>query len=124
VKFKSALLSAALVVSASPTFAQMTVADLKKIYDQQGSESPIGISYTQGVFEGLIGLEAVRRREGQTPTEFCGVFDLISKGKAPDPHIATLGPWLIEGWEKQGQDINAPFVDLMLSYLSGTYGCK
>ncbi len=121
---KIQLVTAALLVLASPASALMTVNQMKQIYDQQGVESPVGLAFSQGVFEGLVTLEAARRAEGQQSSEFCRLFDMIDRGETPDPHIATQSMWLIEKWEGQGRNMDAPFAELLLNYMSGTYGCN
>lgn len=82
----------------------------------------MGTSYSQGVFDGLISMEAARRHEGKGGDELCGIFEAYEQGESIR-HPAYRTEELIEAWESHGRDMGAPFGDLALSYLSGQYGC-
>nr|WP_156889298.1 hypothetical protein [Halomonas sp. 1513] len=109
-------------ISQSATAELMSVKDVKDFFSQGDQGRTIGVSYSQGVFDGLISMEGARRHEGKDGEEFCGLFDAYERGE-PVRHPAYRTEELIDAWEQHGRDMEAAFGDLALSYLSGQYGC-
>lgn len=100
----------------------MSVSDIKGFFAQGDQGRTIGVSYSQGVFDGLISMEGARRHEGRGGDEFCGLFDAYERGEQVR-HPAYRTEELIDAWEQHGRDMEAAFGDLALSHLSGQYGC-
>lgn len=100
----------------------MSVSQVKKLFAEGEQGKLVGTSYSQGVFDGLISMEAARRHEGEGEDEFCGIFEAYEQGE-DIRHPAYSTEQLIEAWESHGRNMDASFGDLALNYLSGKYGC-
>ncbi|MDZ7853492.1 MAG: hypothetical protein U5L98_12835 [Halomonas sp.] len=100
----------------------MSIKKVQELFNKGREGEIMGTSYSQGVFDGLIGMEGTRRHEGKGGEEFCGIFDAYEQDE-PVRHPAYKTEMLIEEWNSRGWDMEAPFIDLALSYLSGKHGC-
>lgn len=119
---KGSLTLAAVFISLESKAEMMTVQEVKNYLSGDTSEKLIATSYSQGVFDGMIAMEGVRRKEGRGGDEFCGLFN----GHQSDDsirHPAYLTEELIQSWQDGGYPMDASFADLAISYLSGQYGC-
>ena len=122
-KIKLCILTLALAFSGAAHSEFMSIQEVRELYNRGEQGKIMGTSYSQGIFDGLIGMEQARRHEeARGRREFCGIFDSYDQGN-PIRHPAYETEKLIEEWESHGRDMEAPFVDLALSYLSGRYGC-
>lgn len=121
-KNKRILLIALLVASFSASAEMMTVQQIKDFYNGREIKEALATSYSQGVFDGLISIEGVRRSEGKGGDELCGFFDIAEKG-GQIRHPGYRTEELIEKWEHNGYPMDVPFTDLAISYMSKRYGC-
>jgi hypothetical protein len=117
---------AALLVSsihAEVRAGAMTVRQIKGLLDKGQLGELAATSYSQGVFDGLLAMEYLRRVETGEAREFCRLIDAEKEGR-PVPHPAFQTRELVAAWEKQGRSMAAGFPDLALNYLSGQHGCS
>jgi hypothetical protein len=112
-----------LALSSSANAEILTVQQVKELHDRDAVGKVAATSYSTGVFDGLLAMEALRRTERGEATEFCGVYDAHRRGQ-PIRHPAFRTRELIREWERQGRSMELPYHDLALNFLSATYGCK
>jgi len=113
------LTSISIVFSVKAQANEMSVMKVKEMLDNSREGETMAISYSQGVFDGLIAMEGARRNEGKGGDELCKLFE----GDESIRHPAYQTEMLIETWERRDRNMEAPFADLALNYLSGQYGC-
>ena len=100
---------------------QMTVDQMKLMLDEKGKLGELGAtSYVHGVVDGLIAMESMRRNGSIRPKEFCRVFD----AGAPAEHPAFRTREIVMAWQKAGKPMSTSAVDVVLSFMSGEYGCR
>lgn len=127
--FKRAALIVALSVAplASAGQAQaevMTVQQLRDMIAQKGDVGELAAtSYFQGVVEGMMAMETMRRNGGIREKEFCKLLDGSPEDTASILHPAYRAKEVIAAWERQGQPMNTVAPDVVLSFLSSQYGC-
>jgi hypothetical protein len=119
-------LLAAILLLVCSSFASgqlMSVKDLKDLI-ARGPDGELGAtSYVQGVVDGMLGMDAVNQKEKKLPAEFCRFLESYKRGK-PERHPAYRTKQLVTAWEKEGFSMNAPAVDMVLSFMTSQYGCK
>jgi hypothetical protein len=115
----------ALLLSAAAITAQaqlMTIQQLKDLL-QRGTLGELGAtSYVQGVVDGMLAMETMRRNGSIRPREFCKLMDAID-AKQKIGHPSSETKQVVEAWERTGKPMDTIAVDVVLSYLSGRYGC-
>ena len=87
----------------------ITVQQVKDLLEKGEIGELSATSYSQGVFDGLIAMEYLKRTETGEAKEFC---ILIDAAKAGHPVV------------RQGRKMDAVFSDLALNFLSKNYGCR
>ncbi|HZH08938.1 MAG TPA: hypothetical protein VEZ24_01065 [Microvirga sp.] len=101
----------------------MTINQVKELLGKGQLGELAATSYSQGVFDGLLAMEYLRRAETGEAREFCGIIDAERTGQ-PVNHPAFRTRELVLAWEKQGRSMAVGFPDLALNYLSAQYGCS
>lgn len=100
----------------------MSVQQVRDLLNNGKTGELAATAYAQGVFDGLIAMEYLRRTETGEAKEFCKLIDAYKLG-TPIQHPAFMTKALVAAWEKQGRSMSTGFPDLAINYLSGTYGC-
>ena len=100
----------------------LTVGQVKALFAGDATAQAAGMAYSEGVFDGMLAMEALRRKETGEKHEFCKIFDAHDRGE-PAPHPAYQTKALVDAWERRGLSMDTVFPDLALSYLSAQYGC-
>lgn len=100
----------------------MTVRQVRDLFAKGQLGELAATSYAQGVYDGLITMETLRRSETGEQREFCGLYAAYKSGR-PVEHPAARTRELLDTWEKQGRSLDVVFGDLALNYLSAQYGC-
>ena len=101
----------------------LTVQQVKELMNKEQIGELAATSYAQGVFDGLITMEYLHRKETGEKKEFCGLIDAYDQGR-PIEHPASHRKELIAAWQRQGLSMDVVFADLAINYLSGQYGCN
>jgi hypothetical protein len=109
-------------ISIAATDDVMTVAQVKVLLNSTEKNQAMATAYMQGLVEGMLGLASAQAKEQEAPKEFCGFFALVEQGEKVR-HPAHGINQTINAWERAGFPMQAPAVDLVLSYLEGQYGC-
>lgn len=116
------LLTTILFISftAQTSYAEiMTVEQLRNMISKQGQVGEVAAtSYFQGVVEGMMAMEAMRRNGLMRDKEFCKLFDAVNT-----QHPAYRTKQVIAAWEREGKPMETIAPDMVLSFLSSQYGC-
>lgn len=100
----------------------MTVQQLKDLIRQGEIGEVVAVSYTQGVVDGLLGMESLRKKERNAKLDFCGIREAYNNNN-PIRHPAFETKNIVKRWEQSGRPMNALAVDMVLVYLTDEYGC-
>lgn len=125
----NAALIAVLITSpslvAEPVRAQvMTVDQLSSMIAEGKLGELAATSYVQGVMDGMIAFEAMRRNGLARPKEFCVIFDKYGSGFGGTRHPAYQTKSMVAAWQREGQPMDTIAPDMALSFLSNQYGCR
>lgn len=122
-KVVASLIFGLCAMSLSAKADMMTVEQLKKLLAQGKPGEALATSYVQGVADGMLAMETMRRKSLLRSKEFCQFYEQQEAGH-PLPHPAFYTRQIVERWEAAKRPMNTIAVDMVLSYLSGSYGCK
>lgn len=111
------------IVAGSASAEVMTVRQVKELMQRGKLGELAATSYAQGVFDGMLAMEYLYRKETGKAREFCGIIDAHKSG-TPIRHPAYRTKELLRVWEQLGRSMDAVFTDLALNYMSAQYGCK
>jgi hypothetical protein len=117
---------AVLIIMLFPAAAHaelMTVNMLKEMLQKGSIGELAATTYVQGVVDGMLGMDSVLQKEGKMPPEFCGIHGPSSSG-IPIQHPAYHTRPLVSSWERQGYPMDAPAVDMVLSYMTKQFSRK
>lgn len=101
----------------------MTVEQLRQQLESGKAGELAATAYVQGVVDGLMAMETMHRKGLIREREFCKLKEAHVAGR-PLPHPAFRTREIVLGWERTGRPADTIAVDVVLSFLSGAYGCK
>lgn len=101
----------------------MTVKDLKVMIASGDAGKSAAIGYVQGVVEGMIGMDSLYHKEKGLPYEFCKLHPLSNPKVKTIEHPAFQTEKIVNAWENQKQPMETQAVDMILMWLTGSYGC-
>ncbi len=110
-------------------FSPITHAELMKVQDLRGlldlgeGGEAIVTAYVQGVIEGMVGLDSLRKKERNSPYDFCKMHADLGKGQPAQEHPASKARFLVITWEKNGYPMDTLAVDMVLAFMTQKYGC-
>jgi len=108
-----------LIATGAASAEVMTVSQLREMLARGDQGELVATAYMQGVMDGMIGMDALNQNEYGRPLEFCELHDVQRPVRHPAYHTEEL----VTAWERSGHPMEAPVVDLVLSYFTAQYGC-